>query len=228
VNNLYLDQDAHPECDADPEPPETITGSFNFKDTENNNIRDLEFRFWRNINSPCQLTKVEGATGDAYSDYEINDDDVSIKEVNIECTNGKIKIFLNNALIQTLNAGQQYTLPNNNHEDDFIKHIESFGNVSDRAEEAIVIVVQKSATGSEFDITATLNWDKDTKYDRDLYGLVTCLNTDVSPPEPEQQLFDKSSWNDNPEIVIPEPYLTALNQAADRWSEFIKFNSDIE
>jgi len=34
------------------------------------------------------------------------------------------------------------------------------------------------------------------------------------------QLFDKISW----ENVVPQPYLNYLNQAADRWSQFIKYN----
>jgi hypothetical protein len=36
------------------------------------------------------------------------------------------------------------------------------------------------------------------------------------------QLFDKNSW----ENVVPQPYLGYLNQAADRWSQFIQYNSN--
>lgn len=43
------------------------------------------------------------------------------------------------------------------------------------------------------------------------------------PPPPANQyfLFDKTSFVD---ASVPEPYLTYLNQAADRWSTYIKFN----
>ena len=41
-----------------------------------------------------------------------------------------------------------------------------------------------------------------------------------TPPALEQPLFNKSSFVG----VVPEPYLGYLNQAADRWSTYIKFN----
>jgi hypothetical protein len=37
-----------------------------------------------------------------------------------------------------------------------------------------------------------------------------------------QPLFDKSSW-----LSVPQPYRSYLNQAADRWSKYIKYNSII-
>ena len=41
-----------------------------------------------------------------------------------------------------------------------------------------------------------------------------------TPPPVEQPLFNKSSFVG----IVPEPYLGYLNQAADRWATYIKFN----
>lgn len=63
--------------------------------------------------------------------------------------------------------------------------------------------------------------------------IITCDNiltpaeipiTDNETPLPSegQPLFNKSTFIG----VVPEPYLTYLNDAADRWATYIKFNSD--
>jgi hypothetical protein len=53
----------------------------------------------------------------------------------------------------------------------------------------------------------------------------TPTNTRTPTPLPIflNTLFDKSSW----QSIVPEPYLTYLNQAADRWGNFIKYDSSV-
>jgi hypothetical protein len=44
--------------------------------------------------------------------------------------------------------------------------------------------------------------------------------TPTKTPTPRNSLFDKSSWQSK----VPAPYLNYLNQAADRWAVFVKYN----
>lgn len=44
-----------------------------------------------------------------------------------------------------------------------------------------------------------------------------------SSSQTQQNLFNKNSWS----ISVPEPYKTYLDQSADRWSQFVKFNPSV-
>lgn len=63
---------------------------------------------------------------------------------------------------------------------------------------------------------------------REFYGCVETTPTPTptatsTPPAIINNLFDKSSWAN----VVPQPYLGYLDQAADRWAQYIKYNPSV-
>lgn len=234
-NKLVFINDAKASCKpGSNNPPEEILGTFNFKDNDDNDITSLHFTFWRNIHSSCDLTTKQGIVDpnpDRYSDYIITDNDLvqDSPSILITINQGSIKIFKNNILVHTLtknpNVANDFDIGSIQGVDrkDIIQHLPYFGDVSSRGSEVNnvnKIIIQKDPGSTEdpsFTISAKLNWDLNINIDRDIYGQVSCY------PVKNEQLFDKSSWSS----TVPEPYLTALNNAADRWSQFIKFDSDI-